>query len=150
MRSTPSPTRAPPRSGGSKPSGDGRPQPTFAVPEARITHAGITTVTTQGTRSPQDAVITSRKTPLCASIRDGLGGGFAHPLLCQPPAHLRHPLAVEVLVEVDHASPPQAHDVRPLVRVGLSVPCPSPVLPLHRYRCIPGPTPHRHFLDLEV
>src|SRR5215208_4573876 len=125
-------------------------QPTFAVPEARITHAAITTVTTQGTRSPQDSVITSRKTPLCVSIRYGLGGGLAHPLLHEPPAYLRHPLAVEVLVEVDHASPPKAHDVRPLVRVGLSVPCLSPVLPLHHYRCIPGPTPHRHFLDLEV
>src|SRR5215203_5791444 len=101
-------------------------------------------------RSPVDAVIASRKIPLSAPIREGLGGGLAHSLPCQPPAHRSYPLAVEILVEVDHASPPQSQDVRSLVSVGLPVTCPSPTLPLHHYRCIPGWAPHRHLLDLEA
>src|SRR5215218_8495083 len=101
-------------------------------------------------RSPVDAVIASRKIPLSAPIREGLGGGLAHSLPCQPPAHRSHPLAVEVFVEVDHTSPPQSQDVRSLVSVGLPVTRASPILPLHHYRGIPRETPHRHFFDLEV
>src|SRR5215216_1021227 len=87
-------------------------------------------------RSPVDAVIASRKIPLSAPIREGLGGGLAHSLPCQPPAHRSHPLAVEVFVEVDHTSPPQSQDVRSLVSVGLPVTRASPILPLHHYRGI--------------